>query len=319
MKKYLHYSFQLLFISFVSISIAFAVPSESTLKYKDGIFSFYVSHSLSVINPDIKKAIIVVHGSARNADTYYRSIELLAKRTDNLENTIIVSPHFKNDDDHLLDGEFVWSYYGWWEGDQSLTMSSVSSFDIIDNFVNLLVDSNKFPNIETVIITGHSAGGQLTQHYAVGSPIEDKFAHIKFKYIVANPGAYLYLTPMRPILDQEGEFYIPTESRCMYDNYKYGMQKLNPYMAKGDVAAMVKRYVDRDVTYFLGEDDVLEDIDQSCAARLQGRNRLQRGRKIKQFMDFEFPNNLHKIITVPNVGHTQWGMYTSSIASDLLF
>lgn len=300
------------------ISNSWAVPAESTFQYKGSLFSYYSNVDFNTVNDKLTKAIVIVHGSERNADTYYRSMEIMAKRSGVSAETLIIAPHFKESSDKLLVGELAWSYLGWWEGDPSEKNGKISSFDIIDNFVRLIANKHLFPSLTEVVITGHSAGGQLTQRYAVGSSIEEEFSDLKFSYVVANPGAYLYISPLRPALDGSGDFYTPFSS-CDYNDYKYGLDNLNEYMGREDVLKMVDRYLDRDVTYFLGESDTLENIDQTCAARFQGPNRLERGRNIKALLDYAYPHHNHKIVTVPNVGHTQWGMYTSLMGKSLIF
>jgi hypothetical protein len=84
-------------------------------------------------------------------------------------------------------------------------------------------------------------------------------------------------------------------------------------------ANLVEDYLKREVIYLLGENANLENIDQDCPARFQGRNRLERGENFKMVLDQEFPNHGHSIFTIPGVGHTQWGMYSSEVGKKLLY
>ena len=99
-------------------------------------------------------------------------------------------------------------------------------------------DKTNFPNLKEIVITGHSAGGQLAQHYAVGSALDQTYPEIHFRYVVANPGSYLYLTKKRP-------FKGP--ARCAYNDYKFGLDNLNPYMSKRPAAQMISDYLKKDV------------------------------------------------------------------------
>ena len=293
-------------------------PVEKSLKYRGHLFSYYSNIDLFRPSEKIDRVLIIVHGSARNADTYYKTMRYVANKTDNKENTIIISPHYKDGADQLNYSELAWFGMDWWVGNDAANAKKISSFDIIDNFINIVTVKDRFPNIEQIVITGHSAGGQVTQRYALGSNIEDKLPEIKFRYIVANPGTYIYMTPRRPVLDGSGKFRIPNVS-CRYNDYKFGLKHLNRYVAKADRDELVSRYIQRDVTYLVGQNDTSTNIEQTCGARVQGKNRLERGKNIMAHINYEFPDNNHQFKMVPEIGHTQWGMYRSEVGMDLLF
>ncbi|PRP95215.1 hypothetical protein [Enhygromyxa salina] len=70
---------------------------------------------------------------------------------------------------------------------------AVSSFDVIDEF--LRAGLVKFPNLETVVVVGHSAGGQTVHRYALlGVGVHEHLEHegIHVRYIPANPGLYAF-------------------------------------------------------------------------------------------------------------------------------
>lgn len=303
-----------LFILFWVLALsltAYALPPETSFEYKNGLFSHYTSQDLHQKNDLIEKAIITIHGSERNSHTYYNSIEMLSKRRGELEKTIIVSPHYKEVQDARAQAEFYFHPEGWLSGDEAINRKDVTSFEIVDHMIKLMADKNNFPNLKEIIITGHSAGGQLTQRYAVGSVLDQTYPDIHFRYVVANPGSYVYLTAKRP-------FKGPTN--CAYNDYKFGLEKLNTYMSKRSVREMITDYLKKDVVYFLGEADIRsDDIDQSCPAVYQGHFRLERGQSYMQQLTNEFPGHGHHIYTVPGVGHTQYGMYTSENGINVLF
>lgn len=292
-----------------SLSI-WALPPETFLAFEGNVFSHYVSHDLTVPNSKIEKVIITIHGSERNAHTYYNSIEAMAKRENMSEKTLVISPHFKEAQDTLLPKELYFSPEGWLSGDEALNNNTTSSFEVVDHMITLLGNKNVFPNLKNIVITGHSAGGQLVQRFAAGSGVDQKFPDIHFRYIVANPGSYLYLTKNRPV---------KASVQCNFNDYKYGLDRLNPYM-QNNVTKLVAQYTGKEVVYFLGEQDIIsEDIDQTCPAQYQGINRLVRGRSYKAQFDKEFPQAKHYIFSVPGVGHTQYGMYTSPLGQKVLF
>ena len=56
------------------VSPAHAVPAESSLSIDGHPISYFANSDLTVANANITRAIIVVHGSDRNADVYYNTI-----------------------------------------------------------------------------------------------------------------------------------------------------------------------------------------------------------------------------------------------------
>jgi hypothetical protein len=96
------------------------------------------------------------------------------------------------------------------------------------------------------VIAGHSAGGQLVNRYAAGSDAEDFHSGFEFRYVVANPSSYLYLDAQRPVPGFLDLFSVPTPSEqsvCPgFDEYKHGLQELNPYMQTAGEEAILERY-----------------------------------------------------------------------------
>jgi hypothetical protein len=303
----------LLLFVLLSVNAWAQLPSISMLKIQNKNFSYYTNHSLKLANAKIEKAIITIHGSTRNADTYFKSIWNLSKKFKVQESTIIISPKFKISGDVINGNELVYSYEGWWIGNNSLK-AKVSSFSVIDHFIKLLGDTVKYPNLKELIITGHSAGGHLVQRLALGS-VEDLNTQLQIKYVVANPGTYAYLNNYRPVMP--GVFEIPNLN-CRYNSWKYGLEDLNSYMRRNPIPFMIQNFLDRDVTYFLGEQDIGQ-VEQNCMASIQGPTRLARGKNFKDHLDQFFPGNKHDLIIVPDVGHTQYGMYHSELGKKLLF
>lgn len=301
----------LFFVTFLLCSLgALALPQETTLSYKGTVFSHFVSHDLKTYNPKIERVILTIHGSERNADTYFKSIEAMATREGAIEKTIIISPHFKEARDVLRPQELYFSSEGWLSGDDALNNQEISSFDVMDHIITLLANKKVFPSLNEIVLTGHSAGGQLIQRYSAGSQVDKNFPSIHFRYVVANPGSYLYLTKNRPV---------KSNLRCNFNDYKYGLDHLNPYMEKNQFKIKAQ-YAAREVVYILGEQDIIsENIDQSCPAQYQGKNRLERGKLYKAQLEKEFPLARHFLISVPGVGHTQYGMYTSPLGKKVLF
>ena len=307
---------KIFFLIIITFNAWAQLPSISTLKIQKKTFSFYSNHSLEIQNKEIEKAIITIHGSVRNADTYFKSVSSLARKFKVEGKTIVISPKFKISGDQTLPNELVYSYEDWWIGNDSLR-AKISSFSVIDHFIKMLSNKEKFPNLKELIITGHSAGGHLVQRLALGSVADLKVNDLEIKYIVANPGTYAYLNAYRPVGNMSGVFDIP-QLRCSYNAWKYGLERLNSYMKRYPIKDLIQNYLKRDVTYFLGEQDIGQ-VEQNCMASIQGPTRFARGKNFKDHLDQFFPSNIHNIIIVPGVGHTQYGMYNSKAGKKLLF
>jgi hypothetical protein len=307
---------KLFILVFILASSLMAIPNPSILKIRGGLFSYYSSHPLKLKTSEIKKAIIIVHGSERNADTYYKTMASLALKNNQDSSTLVIAPHFKLSTDQLMKDELIFSEEGWLRGDMSQTSHQVSSFEVIDLFLRQLGDKNFFPLLEEIILTGHSAGGQLTQRFALGSMTDELFSDVKMKYIIANPGSYTYLNELR---DSGNDLWIKPQINCRYNDYKFGLENLNGYVGRSFTSDIIKRYIRRDITYMVGSNDTLENIDQTCPAKLQGINRLVRGMLFKKHLDQFFTDHQHQLIIIPEVGHTQHGIYNSALGANLFF
>ena len=93
-------------------------------------------------------------------------------------------------------------------------------------------------------------------------------------------------------------------------------------MKRRPLADMVKRYRFRDVVYLVGADDddpKHESLDKRCPALAQGANRLERTRNFKAYMDrFHAPNN-HRLVVVPEVGHSSAKIFRSKAGRKAIF
>ena len=290
---------------------AIALPPEEQLVFKGNKFSYFTSHNLFAAQPNIERVVLTIHGSERNADTYYKSIEAMAKKNSVADKTLILSPHFKMSFDTLVPGEFTWDWEGWLRGDEAQNNADVSSFALMDYIISLLASPVNFPSLKEIVLTGHSAGGQFVQRYAAGTDIDKLYSFIGFRFVVTNPGSYLYLTDKRPV---------NPGIECNYNDYKYGLNRLNRYMGNSSVEEIRKRYISKSIVYFVGDKDTRsDDIDQDCPARFQGINRLERAKLFSSQLQQDFPSARHLFFTAPGIAHTQYGMYTSEIGQKILF
>ncbi len=279
------------------------------------------TYPLDSSNSRVTQAVIVIHGTNRNADTYFQTMVTAARVADRLNETLVAAPHFQIADDFPALDEPYWTNGGWKRGHLSLVggpTPRVSSYAALDRLLEALADGNTFPRLTGIVVTGHSAGGQVTHRFAAGSQIENQLSHVAMRYVVANPSSYLYLGPEREVA---GSFAVPVDAECpTYNNWHYGLSNLNTYMSALEEPAIRAHLTERDVTILLGDADTGDaNLDESCAANLQGPNRYQRGLRLLRYMDALHPGHRHVRSVVPGVGHSSFDMYTSQVGLAVLF
>ncbi len=307
--------------------------AEGTLK-----LPYFSNHPIGIPDPKIRRLILVVHGTLRNADSYYQSILDAANLADLdgwEESTLVVAPQFLTEEDiiqHDLGAQYAfWRYMGWRQGDLSRTTSShnrpwrISSFAVADTIIARAMTT--FANLENVVVAGHSAGGQFANRFTASSNIHSELEsrNIRIRSIVSNPSTYLYLSPKRK--NTSGKFVVPDPGQIsicpQYDNYKYGLNNPNSYMDQGS-EVLRQHYRKRNVIYLLGELDTFADIylDVSCPANFQGPHRLERGRRYIQHLVDEFGaeirSNHHEVI-IAGVGHNHGAIFASACGVRYLF
>lgn len=286
---------------------------------------YYRSFPLDARNPSITAALIIVHGSNRDADRYFATGIFAATEAGRKTDTIIIAPNFQTIDDDPAPDEAYWTSGGWKKGHLSvadeLRPQRVSSYAALDRIVETLGDRNLFPLLETVVIAGHSAGGQVTHRYAAGNRVEQGLNGIHIRYVVANPSTYLYLGLERAAAGTLHEFALPDYDACpTYNNWHYGLSNLNTYMSALSLEEIRNQLVSRDVVIYVGSADTGSSmLDVSCGAMLQGLHRYYRGLTLINYMNTFYPGNNHTLEVLPGVGHSSRTMFTSHLGLTILF
>jgi pimeloyl-ACP methyl ester carboxylesterase len=301
-----------------------AEVSKETIEVADGaLLPIYVSRDWTKPLPDIERAVIVQHGRARNADVYFKTaLTAQAAAGETGKKALMISPQFIDELDvdrrHVAPNILRYTPQGWEGGDDAIRPKAVSSFAALDAILMKLADRRLFPNLKTVVLAGHSGGGQVIQRYAiVGNAVEAlATAGISVRYVVANPSSYAYFGLDRP----EPEI----AKRCPgYNDWKYGMDRLPGYAAGKTPAELEKDYVSRRVIYMLGALDFDPNhplLDKSCMAEAQGPSRWARGHNyiaVMKARDNGAPN--HTLYEIANVGHDGDRMFTSPCGLTALF
>ncbi|MDQ0742508.1 alpha/beta hydrolase [Pseudomonas sp. W4I3] len=297
------------------------VVSPDRLHLDAGDLSVGLSQDWRQPLPQVTRALIIVHGRLRNAQTYLQSGIDAAARAGVGADVLVIAPQFLNQSDvkrnHLDNQVLRWKGNDWMAGEPSTGPGEVSSFGALDQIIKHLGNRTLFPALKEIVVAGHSGGGQVVQRFAVTGHAHPMLQTegIRLRYVVANPSSYAYFSPQRPVKFE-------TAGCPGFNEWKYGMQGLPEY-AKGQGAEQLEQaYVSRDITYLLGQQDTDPNhpaLDKSCEAETQGAYRLIRGHNYFNYLKQRHPQLSHRLVEVPGVGHDGDKMFTSPEGQKVLF
>jgi len=273
----------------------------------------YRSLPLHKADARVERAFVMVHGTQRNGDDYFKTAVAATAGAGNMERTLVVAPVFRGNDgrrckDKLESGELGFGCNGWKDG-ESARNGTADSFAVMDRLLTALDDRTVFPNLKELVVAGHSAGGQYVQRYAAVNRTERKLK-AAVRYVVANPSSYLYLDSWRPV-----------GNPCAgYNRYKYGLEDLSGYARSTGAETILAQYPKRNVTYLLGDRDVTDEhnLDKSCPAMAQGPNRFERGLSYHRRVTATFGAR-HALVKVPGCDHSADCMYGSEAGRQVVF
>lgn len=320
-------------------------PERIKIKTAQGeaIVPAYSSVDLSKTHRDVKRAVIVVHGRLRDADKYFDLALRAAKASDAMGDTLLIAPQILTTADaarHNLEPAMArWKSEAWLAGEMSKSPFSLSSFDVLDGIVAQLADRTRFPNLERIVVAGHSGGAQFVQRYAVVGRADQvltaaglqayaegvepstltagKGPVMRVRYVVANPSSYLYFDATRPC---------PIGNCKEFDHWRYGIIDPVSYAHGSDMKALERRYLTRRVMYLLGGKDTdphHSALDKTCMAEAQGANRLERGTNyFAHVLKRAKLQNIalrHTRVEVPDVAHDAGRMFNSICGKAALF
>ncbi|MBA3975812.1 MAG: hypothetical protein C0504_16525 [Candidatus Solibacter sp.] len=310
----------------LTASVAFAAPClqpgelcSERLAVGTGHVTVYRTHPLAIgAAPEIKLAYIMVHGTNRNASEYFAWTLASTAAAAKLHSTAVVAPHFKArtaaGGDPVNPGELFWTNEAWKTG-ETASNGAEFSYDAMNSIVRAVADRTRFPNLEEIVVAGHSAGGQYVQRYAATNLI-DPIANIKIRYVVANPSSYLYMNELRlspggacsEAGGCTGKFipYSDAQNCTTYNHYRFGLDRLTGFAALAGAQRIRAQFPARRVYYLVGELDTNTadpTLDKSCPAQSQGPNRRERGLNFFNHVTRQIPAN-HKLGIAPGCGHS---------------
>ncbi|MDO4233806.1 alpha/beta hydrolase [Pseudomonas sp.] len=297
------------------------VVSPGRFHLEAGDLSLGLSQDWRQPLPKVTRALIIVHGRLRNAQTYLQSGIDAAKHAGVGDNTLVIAPQFLNQSDvkrnHLGDQVLQWKGNDWMAGEPSTGPGHISSYAALDQIIKHLGNRALFPALKEIVIAGHSGGGQVVQRFALTGHDHPllQTEGISLRYVVANPSSYAYFSPQRPV---------PFDAASCpgFNDWKYGMQNLPNYVGHQGAQQLEQTYVSRDITYLLGQQDTDPNhpaLDKSCEAETQGAYRLIRGHNYVDYLKQRHPQLGHRLVEVPGVGHDGEKMFTSPQGQKVLF
>jgi hypothetical protein len=287
----------------------------------------YRSFPLTIHNERIRRVLIIVHGAERQAAAHF-DVGLAAARLEGaLDDTLVIAPRFASRDSVTCDDVLARDELNWpcdgnsWRSGGAARGSRLTSFDFADEILRLVSNRSTFPNLRSIVLSGHSAGGQFVTRYQMANRVHDTLG-VTISYVVANPSSYAYPEPVRPVLAKGRFEFRPFDARtcATFDWWPYGLRDREGYTQNTDVAVLKRQLTERPATYLLGEDDVFPValFDGSCAAMAQGQSRLARGRAFAAYVN-EHLGGHHTVTVVPMCGHDVGCMFTANAALPVLF
>lgn len=305
----------------------------------------YRTHTLDTRNDHIRRALIMVHGTNRNADHYFATAISAAFLAHALDDTIVIAPHIAsaagNCHDTLAPGEVSWSCTGdsWRSGGTSPSNPDLTSFDFVDQILRKLANKKMFPNLHAIVVAGHSAGGQFVARYQMANRVHDTLG-VPVSYVVANPSSYAWPDATRPQATADGapdaakgawstedvhtqfSYGAFDAAACAnYDRWPAGLENRSGGYTK-DISddQLKKQLVGRQTTFLLGQVDTLPlgGFDSSCPAMAQGATRRARGEAYVKYVN-EKLGAKHDIRIVPECGHNDRCVYTTDLVLPIIF
>lgn len=324
--------------------LAFDLPGQA------GRMHFYASQTEA--SDALQSVLLVMHGHPRDANLSFNAALDAVRKAGRLDTTLVIAPLYQVGSDKAQRcstkgtplaeaGDALWTCSSWLAGKNSQAgpdrpaINAIAALDALVAHIHA-----RWPSVQRITLAGFSAGGQMLQR-SIGFAKEPP-AGVSLRYVVADPGTWLYFDPLRPqpqIAGSDADWaqcsdgacqyrmQLPEQASCSgYNDWKYGTQALPAYLA-ATAAQARERYRQADVTYLEGERDnhagkgtSYSALDKSCAAMLQGPFRRQRGEAYAAYAAQVLqPQRPQRIYTVPGCAHDVACVLPSDAARSALF
>ena len=199
--------------------------------------------------PSVRLGLIVMHGAQRDgADYFCRLQNSIVKHLGShklaTEQTILIAPQIalsKHHDEYpyrpIYESHLSWgrtnmvgmdeqeTLLSWSAGSNSSDVPSTSLYDVFDELLTAMTDRTMYPNLEKVVIVGHSKGASVVLRYAMTTTII-RTLPVPISFHAANPSALVYVSHERPVP--------PDHYTCGYRDSKSIASKQFTFKALGE-------------------------------------------------------------------------------------
>ncbi|WP_428737799.1 hypothetical protein [Sulfurimonas sp.] len=292
---------------------------------------YETNYPIHKTNPHIKRLIIAIHSSNHDAKMYFNNTSALTKSLQKTDETLIVAPQFLITSliQEPTEADFLFWKVPPFRGTSKALYKgkkvSLSAYEILDEMINEIVSSNNFPNFRSVVIFGHSAGGQMVNRFAAYSRFDKNTLDVR--YIVMAPSSYVYFNKERVQKGTLNHFEVPQMDEKYYNYWGNGLKKLYQVHRRNRVSPdiMRKQYKNSKITYLVGSrdnDPSNSSLGKSKSSMMQGSHRVERAQVYYNYLQHYFGRgivNRQHLYVVPNVGHSSKGLMNSEVGQNVLF
>ena len=172
--------------------------------------------------PGVRLGLIVMHGAQRDgADYLCRMQNSITKHlgsvTKGTGETVLIAPQISLSRHHdtwpykpIYDSHLSWgrtnmvgmddqeTVLSWSAGANSSGVPSASLFDVFDELVEAMCNRTMYPNLEKVLVIGHSKGASVVLRYAMATTVIRRIP-VPIGFHAANPSALVYVSNDRPV------------------------------------------------------------------------------------------------------------------------
>ncbi len=268
-------------------------------------------------HPEVTEMILAIHSSSYNPDYYLdNTLLLLRSQPQRMKKTLIFAPALYRQDKTTLTDIVTWRNAPFWGTSRALYKGRkirLSAYEILDHILTSIMTSGHFPNLDNIMVLGHSAGGQLVNRYAACNTIEDTVAinhHVSMRYLVMAPSSYVYMDGKRISRSDPTTFIFPFNAYKKYNDWGYGLEHLYSYHKRHHITAEMIRlqYRYRRVLYLVGDQDTTDAaLSKTKSAMLEGGNRLERLKIYYQHLQNHYGKEIstyHTMAIIKGVGHS---------------
>lgn len=328
-----------MFVAADSLSAANIAPYRFPVKCgKPDVFVPYAAtQPIDRSNPKINRLIVGIHSSGFDAVKCLTALQQAAAKVKGAtESTLIVAPQFfgvNSIKQQIPNGLLAWKVSPY-RGSSLACIGpqkediSFSAHNVMNQLLTNIANSDRFPNLKTVVVCGHSSGGQMAQRYAITSAFRPKKG-VAVRFVASGPSSYAYLNEKRPrqgspvtFESLDGEML---EKYPLYNNWGFGLENRYQAFRRAKDDYLRQRYASRRVLYLCGSKDNNPNdpsMSTNYGAMLQGRNRLERMKLFYAHLIDVYGEDIkktHAMAIASGVDHNGFKAYASPAGLKFLF